>query len=294
MLVQEMNNPPKLPTIGCIEPDFVQASSRDTGEAGMPEVDPIDEIVKGVDPSELDDDKLADLVEQHPAVNGLLSELLARRVTGIRQQEEREHMDRLSAARIEIGNQIKLKLGLKVENPKESARQKELERLQALGKVLMSLTGEESEDDLLQKYGLVDDEGVMNPDSISSPLFHQETKRAFASYLRYVEQFDALQEAEMASGARLRGIDKANNLRSEAHDAVAKLVMQDIGLPFDAARRFVAKMREARVPGSQEKMSYGAILRVGGKLSERCGHDAAAFTEEALRDLIDKPMDHEQ
>jgi hypothetical protein len=101
-----------------------------------------------------------------------------------------------------------------------------------------------------------------------------------------------MEQAEKLTGTALRNTPQASNMRGEAHDTVAHLVERDLGLPFEAARRFVAKMREAKVPGTHEKTDYAALLR-GEKLAEKFGHDAAAFTRESLKGLIEKPMDHE-
>lgn len=262
-----------------------------THEVDQP--DHFEVITRDVDPASVDGSKLEDLIDLHPAAKELAERL--RETRGeykLPEQKDREYVENIKSVRQEIGQQIMEKLGIAEEDDEVKARRQETERLQSLGRVLTSLTHEETDDELMAKYHLVDENGGMTAESMNSPLFTAETRRAFERYMKFAAQFDAMEQAEAFNGSALKNTKAASNLRGEAHNYVATLVEADLGLPFDAARRFVAKAREARVPGLHEKINYASLLR-GEKLADKFGHDAAAFTRTSLQGMINKPMDHE-
>src|SRR5262249_37630733 len=81
------------------------------------------------------------------------------------------------------------------------------------------------------------------------------------------------------------GAAEASDLRGEAHNAVASMVADDLGLPFQDAGRFVAKAGDGIIPGSGERTSYPNLER-GQRLAEEFQGDAAAFTRAAVGDMI--------
>jgi len=261
------------------------------------EEDPIDRIIQGVNVSDLDEDKLDQLIDQHPQVKAAMAPLIGQRKTGTyTREQEQEYRNNIVNTRQEVGSQIKAKFGIIEENPETRERRLEAERLRALGNILVTVTHDEDGDDnkLLTKYGLVDEEGKMTEASMSSPLFKADTRSAFSQYMRYAVQYDALEAAEAIEHHPIKNIGPADIMRKKAHNAVAKFVQRDLGLglSFDEARRFVQKAREAIVPNSGETTSYAKLLR-GQKLAEKFGHDAAAFAHESLRNLIDEPTEQE-
>lgn len=254
--------------------------------------DPIEDLIQGIDPQTVDEEAIEDLVDQHPLAHELAQRLKDARALNLSRKQEEEYVENIRSVRSEIGHQIKSRLGLTEEDPQEVARRKELERLKLLGSIISTLTHEETEDELLAKYHLVDEDGRMTKESMKSPLFRGDTGAAFNRYMKYAIQFDAMEEAEKKLGIPLKNAPAASNMRGTAHNAVAELVARDLGLPFDSSRRFVAKARDAIVPGLQEKTNYATLLQ-GEKLAARFGNDMAAFTRTSLKGLIDEPMEHE-
>ncbi len=240
-----------------------------------------------------DDGKLQALIDLHPDVREVTEELNIRRSSNnLDEKIEKELVESIRQARSNTEHHIKAKLGITEELPDEVERRKEIERLNALGIVFQSLKSDDTDEQLLIKYGLMNKDGQMTLESMKSPLFKSDTRNAFSQYLSYVQQFDALQEAEAIQGIAIKNIGEADRLRAQAHNIVADLVNRDCKFPFDVARRFVAKSRDAILPGSHEQATYAKLLR-GQKLGDKYGHDALAMTEDTLKSIIDLPMAHE-
>lgn len=199
----------------------------------------------------------------------------------------------IKSLRREIGEQFKERLGIVEESPEAKDRRLEIDRLNQLGVILANLTGNESDDVLLAKFGLVTSSGNMTPESMQSPLFKIETQKAFTTYLHYAQLYDRLEQAEELAGRALKNTAEASIVRTEMHDRVARLVADDLGLSFNPARRLVAKAREAVVPGLHEKTSYADLIR-GQRLIDKFGSDALVFSQEALKKIIESPMSHER
>ena len=257
------------------------------------QIDPIDRIIQGVDPTTLTTDGLDDLIDQHPVAQELAHRLKDVRDTSkLSFNADRAYVDNIIHVRGNIGEVILKKLGITSEEDEIVLRRREAQRLHALAEVSATVYSRDSEDIVLAKYGLLDNEGRMTRESIDSPLFREDTKRSFRTYTSYAIQFDAMEQAEEFAGVPLKNTVQASNLRKDAHDAVAHLVVRDLGLSFDIARRFVAKMREQLVPGSHEKTSYATLLK-GEKIATQFGNDALAFTQDRLKSIIHEPMPHE-
>jgi hypothetical protein len=263
-------------------------------EPDIPQVDPIDHIITGVVADELDEKNLNALIDCHPDVQTITARLENLRNGQTKApNQERELVDAIRAKRGEIGRQIKERLGVIEESPEDKERRLEIERLRRLGTILTTLKHKEPDDELLAKFGLIDNNGNMTEGSMDSPLFRSDTRRAFNQYLDYAREYDRLERAEKEAGLRLINTVEAEVLRFDAHNAVARLVARDFGLPYDSARRFVAKAREAVTPGLHEKTDYATLLR-GQSLADKFGRDALALTKESLKSFIDSPMDHER
>ena len=255
--------------------------------------DPIERLVEGVNPNELKGEAFESLIDRHPTVEHKVSYLdYLRNNKQLTPEREKELVEDIKKQRNMVGSQLKARLGIVEEDPEARTKRLERERVVALAKIVATITHEETDDELLVKFGLIDENGKMTRESMNSPLFREDTKRNFNTYMQYAKQYDALEHAEAEQGIHLKNTAQASNLRTEAHDVVAKLVTRDLGLPFEIARRFVAKSRDAIVPGLHEKYNYAEFLRVQ-KLGERFSNDALAFTEESLRSIIAKPMDRE-
>jgi hypothetical protein len=254
----------------------------------------IDELASGLNAENLDDEALDQRVDKHPFIKELTASLNAKRHSGeFNSETEKSAIEEIRRERKNISDQIKRKLGITEEDPEQHDRQLETERLRKLGAILSTLNFEENDDELLAKFGIIDSNGNMTSETMNSPLFKEDTRVAFNTYLHYVKQFEAFQEAEQIEGHAVRNIEQADKLRVEAHDAVAQLVARDLNLPYELARRFVAKSRDEIIPGANEKSRYATLLR-GQKLAEQFGHDALAITEEYLRGVIKEPMPHEK
>jgi hypothetical protein len=248
--------------------------------------DPIDKILENIDPSKITPDMLEDLIDQHPDARVLMEGLRQVRQSALQAKTtELELTEKSKAARSAIGQQIMERLGIGTESEESQVDREENERQAKLKAIRESLTGEESEEELLGKFGFLNAEGQLSGESISSPLFKSDTRGAFSTYLRYVAQFEAFASAEQVTGVGIRNTQQASNLRGEAHNAVANLVARDIGLDFGSARRFVAKMRDTVVPGTGERTNYAQLLR-GQKLGAKYGHDAGRMTKETLGPLL--------
>jgi hypothetical protein len=224
------------------------------------------------------------LIDRHPEIRTLQGHLVAQREVGISPADDQEAVTRMRAARQAVGTEIKRRLGL-VEERKPDEERAEEERLARLGEIQQSLTGEETDDELLARFGVTDGRGNMTPVSMQSPLFRRDTGKAFKQYMDAVVQYLAMERAEEMAGTRVRGTLEASDLRGQAHDAVSQMVAEDLGLPFADARRFVAKARDGIIPGSGERNNYANLVR-GRKLAEEFGGDVAAFTRAALGDIV--------
>jgi hypothetical protein len=167
--------------------------------------------------------------------------------------------------------------------PEEQLARLEEKRLKAVAEISASLSGNETEIQILETFKIMDASGQLTKESIQSPLFHTFTKNAFTHYLSMVDKFNVMSEAESANGIGLKGIGAANVNRTEAHDAVAKLVGDDLNLEFVVARRLVAKMRDEIYPGSGETYSYGTAIRRGEKLGTKFAGDVDGATRDDLR-----------
>jgi hypothetical protein len=207
--------------------------------------------------------------------------------------QEKHLVETIRVKREEVKQQLKTKLGISEEAPEAREKRLEIERLNKLGSILTKLASEETDDELLVKFGLVNSSGEMTRESMVSPLFRLDTQAAFDTYLNYAQEYDRLEKAEEELGTKLINTAEASITRRKAHDFVADLVSRDLGLPFNAARRFVDKARDAITPGLNEKTDYAATLR-GRRLADKFGHNALAFTQESLRSIIESPMPHEQ
>lgn len=254
----------------------------------------IDELASSLNAENLDDETLDRQVDKHPFIKELTASLNTKRHSGeFNPETEKSAVEEIRRERKNISDQIKRKLGIVEVDPEQRDRQLETERIRKLGTILSSISFEEGDDELLAKFGIIDSNGNMTSETMNSPLFKRDTRMAFNTYLQYVKQFEAFQEAEKIEGHAMRNIEQADRLRVEAHDAVAHLVSRDLNLPYELARRFVAKSRDEIIPGANEKSRYATLLR-GQKLAEQFGHDALAMTKEYLSSVINEPMPHEK
>jgi hypothetical protein len=262
---------------------------------GQQPEDPIEAIARDIDPSALDEDTIQGLIDRHPDVKSAMDELERARHTHLTARgREKEAMATAQEVRRQIGDQLLTRLGLKTESPEEKVVRLEEERQKSLMEIKRTLTGHETEDELLAAFKLTDEEGRLTRDSIHCPLFRTETQNAFETYLRFAADYDAMEKAQMEFGIHMKNSAKASAVRREAHNAVAAMVAKDLGMEFnptakdleeEPARRIVTKMRESIIPGSGEKFRYAELLR-GQKLAERFGNDNGAMAETRLDPII--------
>ena len=142
-------------------------------------------------------------------------------------------------------------------DPEEKIAQLEEARLKKVAEISASLNGDETEIQLLEIFKITDSFAQLTKESIQSPLFLTFTKEAFSHYLSLVDKFSAMSDAESQNGVGLKGIGKANADRTEGHNAVAKLVSEDLNLEFAVARRLVSKMRDEIYPGNSTWWKFG-------------------------------------
>lgn len=161
----------------------------------------------------------------------------------------------------------------------ESVTVKEDIRLARLAEVLKGLNGQETDEEVLKKFEILNDKGEIHLDS---PLFHTVTRRAFEMYMKTVDEFTGLSYVEQSTGTRVRGIGKANQDRTIMHDLTAELVSTDLGMKFADARSLVAKARESRIPGSSEQNLYGVSARRAMKTAESYGYDVGTWADDQL------------
>jgi hypothetical protein len=163
----------------------------------------------------------------------------------------------------------------------------ESDRLDALAIIRSSLSGDETDEEVLRTYGLLDEKKVVN---IESPLFRAETKQAFNQYMRLVTRFRAAADAE-EYGAKIKDAPKVDRDRVEIHDDTATLVAEDLGIGFDSARSLVEKMRDLREPGSDEKSRYTmAIREMAHHLEDTGGHfgDISEPVKKSVHSLVER------
>lgn len=214
------------------------------------------------------------VIDQDPRVQALAEEIQVARASGNK---------RLADKLVKQSRELRLQVA-GAEEPSEADR--EAERQAKLKDLRTTLTGKESEEELLQKFGMYTPEGKA---TIDSPLFSDLAKRAFRQYLKTVESFDELSHIEQMAGTRLKNVGTADKERLEMHNMTAALVSEDLGLSFAEARRLVAKMRDEVIPGSSEEARYGLAARRAIKLAEQYGYDAGAFVhdqKERLEQMI--------
>jgi len=162
-----------------------------------------------------------------------------------------------------------------------------------LSAVVDGLTGTETDEEILKKFEIMNDK---NEVQLDSPLFHTVTRRAFEMYMKTVAGFDGLSYVERQTGTRVKGIGKADQDRSIMHDLTAELVSKDLGMDFDVSRRLVAKVREAKVPGSDEQQLYGISARRAMKTAEQYGYDVGIWADDQLESFkraIERLKDNE-
>ena len=170
---------------------------------------------------------------------------------------------------------------LQLEEETEAKRHEKVEDIHA------GLRGDESESELLTAFHLTNDEGALNDESLNSPLFKERTKMAFDAYRSSVQAFQALVDYNQMYGVPSKNVGRADQMRTEAHDIVAREVGEDLELEFAVARRLVAKIRDGIVPGSGEQEAYArSILRVGKRLAKRFDNDIADAVGESLRPVL--------
>lgn len=175
---------------------------------------------------------------------------------------------------------IQLDIG-KVEEENERQRQ---EKVQAIHD---QLTGEESDTELLRMFSLTDENNEFSDESMKSPLFKERTKMAFEAYRATVTTFQALVDYNQMTGVPSKNVGRADQIRGEAHNAVAREVAEDLDLEFDVARRLVAKIRDGIEPGSGEKDAYArSIRRVGRRLEKHYGADIAVAVEDQAKSIL--------
>ena len=280
-------------------PNFIPAKPEET--PGQTPENPLDRLAQNVDPATLDEDALQDIIDQHPDVQAATKELEEARRTHLQARGgEAAAMEKARSVRAQIGEQLLVRLGLKVESPEEKAARQEAEHQKALAEIKGSLTGQETEEELLTAFRLTDNNGKMSRDSIHSPLFRPATQEAFETYLRFAAEYDAMEKAQQEFGIPIKNAAKASSVRREAHNAVAAMVAEDLGMEFnpnakdlgsEPARRIVTKMRESVIPNSGEKGRYAELLR-GQKLAERYGNDNGAMAEAKLDPILHSKKQH--
>jgi hypothetical protein len=166
--------------------------------------------------------------------------------------------------------------------------QAESRRREKIEKIHDSLTGEESDSELLRLFELTDEEGKLGEHSVRSPLFRERTRMAFDAYKASVDAFEKLVDYNRMFGIPSKNVPRADRLRGEAHNAIAQEVAQDLDLEFDVARRLVAKIRDGVLPGSGEQDAYSkSISRVGRRFAKHYGNDIADAVEDKLKPLRD-------
>lgn len=185
-----------------------------------------------------------------------------------------EEAAELVAKNRDLVEQVRIKLlrasGVIV-NLEEMEDESEKQRKAFLKEVSDNLSGEETEDELLQKFQLLDEAGKLTPNSINSPLFRKRTSMAFKAYISSVKSHMDMVDYMQVTGDRTTDADAkaADSIRTKAHDTVSREVAEDLGIEFEAARSLVAKMRDDTIPKASEKDTYAtSSMRVGQKLSE--------------------------
>jgi hypothetical protein len=179
-------------------------------------------------------------------------------------------------------------IDIDIDKMQEESEERRSERVE---KIHESLTGEETDSELLKLFLLTDDEGKLGETSIESPLFRERTRQAFNAYATSVRAFKALADYNKMYGVPTKNVGKADALRKEAHDAVSREVGKDLGLEFETARRLVAKIRDGVLPDTGEEATYSkSIARLGKGYAKRYGNDVADAVHEQLKPLRDMGM----
>ncbi len=159
-------------------------------------------------------------------------------------------------------------------DPSVVQQQRERQRLDRLAVISEHLTGEETPEELLHRFGLLDGDDKA---TIDSPLFRDETKHAFAAYLDAVRQFDGASRVEQQFGQPTRRGAEANTMRQQIHDMVAEMIAADLSVPFDDGRRLAAKIRDGAIPNSGENRAY---LRGIAKQLEKWDNDIGEWSHQ--------------
>jgi hypothetical protein len=168
-----------------------------------------------------------------------------------------------------------------LEDESEARRKGFLERINE------SLTGEESSEELLQKFQLLDKGNHLTAQSIESPLFRKRTSMAFKSYISTVKSHMDMVDYMRAMGESSTNADAkaANDIRVRAHDAVSREIATDLGISFEAARSLVAKMRDGVIPEASEKHTY---TQAGKRLAEKYANHTAWMVEDKTKTIFRK------
>lgn len=162
-------------------------------------------------------------------------------------------------------------------------------RGQVLGEITESFSGDEEQEEVLRKFGLLDEDGHLGQDSIESPLFSRKTQLAFHTYMSAVKSHLEMVTYMQSTGDKTANDDAgiADQIRTRAHDRVAEWVAQDLGVDFEVARSLVAKMREHKLPQSGEAQPYAtASMRIGKKYAEKYAGHTAWLVEDKTKPLF--------
>jgi hypothetical protein len=181
--------------------------------------------------------------------------------------------------------------GVKIDIDEVGAKIEE-QRVKKLSEIHESLSGKETDDELLNKLHLVDDQGRFGDDTLNSPLFRERTKMAFEVYRSAVNSFQVFVDYNQMHGVAAKNVGKADAMRRDAHNEVASMISDDLGLDFDTARRLAAKIRDSVMPESSETNTYArSIMRIGRRLTKRYGDDLEAVMSEELKPVLEQPSE---
>jgi hypothetical protein len=208
---------------------------------------------------------------------------LAHGVASAEQELVSINRDLIDEVRVEILAQHGIQMD--IEKLQEEAEARRIERIKNIHD---QLRGDESDSELLRAFRLTDEDGQFNDKTAESPLFKPRTQMAFDSYRSAVGTFQVLVDYNQAFGVPSKNVGRADALRREAHDEVAREVAEDLGLDFDVARRLVEKIRDGVMPGSGEQSTYAkAGLRAGRRLEKLYGNDVAGAVEDKLSPIFE-------
>jgi hypothetical protein len=240
-----------------------------------------DELLREVNQEVFSDERVAAMAEN---IRGL-------RVAGktaVEQEEVSRQRDLIDAVRIEKLTEHGFEIDL--DKLQENAEERRLERVK---EIHAGLTGEETDTDLLNAFHLTNEDGHLGEESLKSPLFRERTRMAFDAYRTSVANFQALVDYNKLTGTPSVNVGRADLLRGEVHNAVAREVAKDLDIDdLEVAKKLVAKIRDGIMPGSSESDTYArSVLRVGRRLEKRYGNDIAAAVEEPAHSLLENGND---